>query len=218
MEKDDDRVYLYQGDSMPYEDGMVDKYYKDYLGTLRVSYDETSSENTLEYTIIGVQMNGLHGIIFSYERRNDFRKLSFIVVSVDNTKIIVFYPVDGVSPMQKHQMNTQEGNNVNVCAIEGNFDDAQSGVKAMFNNKELAATMQKYKLEVDERRHKENLAETRANREETKRQFDKTYQAGREDASWEKEYKKQTLELERELAKSKEEQQAYKPELHRCNR
>ena len=48
---------------------------------------------------------------------------------VDHTKIIVFYPVNGVSPMQKHQMNTQEGNNVKVCAIEGNFDDAQTGVK-----------------------------------------------------------------------------------------
>jgi threonine synthase len=51
---------------------------------------------------------------------------------VDNTKIIVFYPVDGVSPMQKHQMNTQEGDNVTVCAIEGNFDDAQTGVKKIF--------------------------------------------------------------------------------------
>ncbi len=51
---------------------------------------------------------------------------------VDNTKIIVFYPVDGVSPMQKHQMNTQEGSNVRVCAIKGNFDDAQTGVKKIF--------------------------------------------------------------------------------------
>lgn len=56
--EDDDRVYLYQGDFMPYEDGVVGKYYKDYLGTLRVSYDETSSENTLEYTIIGQQKDG----------------------------------------------------------------------------------------------------------------------------------------------------------------
>lgn len=51
---------------------------------------------------------------------------------VDNTKIIVFYPVNGVSPMQKHQMNTQQGSNVNVCAIKGNFDDAQTGVKKIF--------------------------------------------------------------------------------------
>ncbi len=56
---------------------------------------------------------------------------------VDHTKILVFYPVDGVSPMQKHQMNTQEGANVNVCAIEGNFDDAQTGVKKIFTTAEI---------------------------------------------------------------------------------
>lgn len=55
---------------------------------------------------------------------------------VPNTEILVFYPVDGVSPMQKLQMTTQEGSNVNVCAIKGNFDDAQSGVKAIFTDKE----------------------------------------------------------------------------------
>ena len=57
---------------------------------------------------------------------------------VDHTKIVVFYPVDGVSPMQKHQMNTQEGENVRVCAIKGNFDDAQTGVKTIFTSKETA--------------------------------------------------------------------------------
>ena len=57
---------------------------------------------------------------------------------VDHTKIIVFYPVDGVSPMQKHQMNTQEGDNVTVCAIKGNFDDAQTGVKKIFTTPAIA--------------------------------------------------------------------------------
>ena len=57
---------------------------------------------------------------------------------VEHTKIIVFYPVNGVSPMQKHQMNTQEGGNVKVCAIEGNFDDAQTGVKRIFTTPEVA--------------------------------------------------------------------------------
>ena len=61
---------------------------------------------------------------------------------VDNTKIIVFYPVDGVSPMQKHQMNTQEGNNVKVCAIKGNFDDAQTGVKKIFTTPEIAEKLE----------------------------------------------------------------------------
>ena len=51
---------------------------------------------------------------------------------IDRVKIIVFYPVDGVSKVQKLQMATQTGSNVNVCAIKGNFDDAQTGVKKIF--------------------------------------------------------------------------------------
>ncbi len=57
--------------------------------------------------------------------------------NVDNTKILVFYPVDGVSPMQKLQMTTQEGDNVAVCAINGNFDDAQSAVKSIFTDEDI---------------------------------------------------------------------------------
>lgn len=57
---------------------------------------------------------------------------------VDHTKILVFYPVDGVSPMQKHQMITQEGANLNVCAIKGNFDDAQTAVKKIFTTPEIS--------------------------------------------------------------------------------
>lgn len=63
--------------------------------------------------------------------------------NVENTKILVFYPVDGVSPMQKLQMTTQEGDNVSVCAINGNFDDAQSAVKAIFTNDEIKAELNK---------------------------------------------------------------------------
>ena len=60
---------------------------------------------------------------------------------VEHTKIIVFYPVDGVSPMQKHQMTTQQGENVNVCAIVGNSDDAQTGVKKSFTTPEISAKL-----------------------------------------------------------------------------
>lgn len=56
---------------------------------------------------------------------------------VPGTSISVFYPEDGVSPMQKRQMTTQEGDNVNVCAIKGNFDDCQNGVKAIFTDKDI---------------------------------------------------------------------------------
>ncbi len=56
---------------------------------------------------------------------------------VDNTEIIVFYPEDGVSDIQKQQMVTQEGKNVHVFAVKGNFDDAQTGVKAIFADEAL---------------------------------------------------------------------------------
>lgn len=53
---------------------------------------------------------------------------------VERTKIVVFYPVDGVSDVQKLQMQTQEGNNVYVQAVQGNFDDTQTGVKKIFTD------------------------------------------------------------------------------------
>lgn len=60
---------------------------------------------------------------------------------VDHTKIIVFYPKDGVSPIQKKQMVTQKGDNTFVVGINGNFDQAQTGVKKMFSDPELAKVM-----------------------------------------------------------------------------
>ena len=56
---------------------------------------------------------------------------------VENTRIVVFYPKGGVSPIQEKQMVTQKGANTHVVGIKGNFDQAQSGVKAIFGNKEL---------------------------------------------------------------------------------
>lgn len=63
---------------------------------------------------------------------------------VEGTSIIVFYPKNGVSKIQERQMVTQKGANTKVVGITGNFDDAQSGVKAMFNNKELAKVMDEH--------------------------------------------------------------------------
>ncbi len=60
---------------------------------------------------------------------------------VPGTKIIVFYPKNGVSPIQEKQMVTQKGANTFVVGIHGNFDDAQSGVKAIFGDKEMNAKM-----------------------------------------------------------------------------
>jgi len=56
---------------------------------------------------------------------------------IDGTKVIVFYPSKGVSDIQKLQMTTQEGANLSVVAVDGSFDDAQSGVKSIFADKEL---------------------------------------------------------------------------------
>lgn len=61
---------------------------------------------------------------------------------VEGTRIIVFYPKNGVSPIQEKQMVTQKGANTSVVGIQGNFDDAQNGVKKLFADKELAERME----------------------------------------------------------------------------
>lgn len=61
---------------------------------------------------------------------------------VKGTRIVVFYPKDGVSPIQERQMVTQRGDNTFVVGIHGNFDDAQTGVKRIFSDRQLAAEMQ----------------------------------------------------------------------------
>ena len=66
---------------------------------------------------------------------------------VPGTEIIVFYPKDGVSKVQELQMTTQTGNNTHVVAIEGNFDDAQTNVKRMFNDAALRERLAAHKLQ-----------------------------------------------------------------------
>ncbi|EOS63379.1 threonine synthase [Oscillibacter sp. 1-3] len=60
---------------------------------------------------------------------------------VPQTRICVFYPKDGVSRVQEAQMVTQEGDNVGVCAVAGNFDDAQAGVKRIFSDEAIRETL-----------------------------------------------------------------------------
>ena len=62
---------------------------------------------------------------------------------VPGTKILVFYPRDGVSDVQKLQMQTQSGANVEVCSVNGNFDDAQTGVKLIFGDESIRAELEK---------------------------------------------------------------------------
>lgn len=67
---------------------------------------------------------------------------------VEGVAITVFYPKNGVSDIQQLQMQTQVGENVQVCAIEGNFDDAQSGVKRIFQDIELKKRLKKHKISL----------------------------------------------------------------------
>ncbi len=67
---------------------------------------------------------------------------------VPGTRIMVFFPNQGVSQVQKLQMQTQEGSNVSVAAVEGNFDDAQSGVKAIFTNPAIKAELAAHNLSL----------------------------------------------------------------------
>ena len=60
---------------------------------------------------------------------------------VPQTKILVFYPKDGVSAVQEQQMVTQEGANVDVCSVAGNFDDTQSGVKRIFSDESIRTAL-----------------------------------------------------------------------------
>ncbi len=66
---------------------------------------------------------------------------------VPDTEIMVFYPSDGVSPMQKRQMATQSGENVYVCALHGNFDDCQTGVKTIFTDSSAKETLALHNME-----------------------------------------------------------------------
>lgn len=65
---------------------------------------------------------------------------------VEGTQIMVFYPENGVSSMQKRQMTTQEGENVGVCAVKGNFDDCQSGVKTIFTDEKVKKALEENSL------------------------------------------------------------------------
>lgn len=63
--------------------------------------------------------------------------------NVEGFKVVVYYPKNGVSPIQERQMATTEGNNVKVCGIKGNFDNAQTGVKEIFGDEEFKELLAK---------------------------------------------------------------------------
>lgn len=96
-----------------------------------------------------------HLLTASLRKTNETKKVCILVATsgdtgkaalegfkdVKDTAILVFYPRDGVSDVQKLQMQSQTGSNVSVCGVEGNFDDAQNGVKQIFSDPEAAARL-----------------------------------------------------------------------------
>lgn len=85
----------------------------------------------------------LHKIVILVATSGDTGKAALEgFADVEGTEIMVFYPSEGVSKIQKCQMTTQVGANVKVFGIEGNFDDAQRGVKEIFSNKVLAKSLE----------------------------------------------------------------------------
>lgn len=84
----------------------------------------------------------LHKVVILVATSGDTGKAALEgFADVPGTEIMVFYPSEGVSDIQKRQMTTQVGDNVKVFGIEGNFDDAQRGVKEIFSNKILAKSL-----------------------------------------------------------------------------
>lgn len=90
-------------------------------------------------TVSAKKNHAEHDIVILTATSGDTGKAAMAGFSdVPGTRIIVFYPKGGVSQVQELQMLTQKGDNTDVVAIHGNFDDAQSGVKAIFGDKEFA--------------------------------------------------------------------------------
>ena len=67
---------------------------------------------------------------------------------IPRSNILVFYPSEGVSDVQRRQMTTQEGSNVGILAVKGNFDDAQTGVKSIFASAEIRKNLQRRNLKL----------------------------------------------------------------------
>lgn len=98
-------------------------------------------------TISAKKNNIKEDIVILTATSGDTGKAALVGFSeVPHTKIIVFYPKNGVSEIQEKQMLTQKGNNVHVVSIEGNFDDAQTQVKQLFADEKLKAELEENQL------------------------------------------------------------------------
>jgi threonine synthase len=116
----------------------------------RIDYGLTNKKDSMDdnnnfisdYYYVTVKLNIKNEIVILTATSGDTGKAALAgFADVKGTRIIVFYPKNGVSPIQEKQMVTQKGANTFVVGIHGNFDDAQTGVKKIFSDKELAKEM-----------------------------------------------------------------------------
>lgn len=116
-----------------------DMYYLELFHGATIAFKDMALSILPHLMTVSAKKNGIkNDIVILTATSGDTGKAALAgFADVPGTKIIVFYPKDGVSPVQEKQMVTQRGANTHVVGIHGNFDDAQSGVKAIFNNREL---------------------------------------------------------------------------------
>lgn len=116
----------------------------------KVSFGELFHGRTLAFKDLALSLFP-YLLVLSKEKQKENKKILILAATsgdtgkaalegfkdVDGINIVVFYPKNGVSPMQEEQMRKQLGNNVDIVAINGNFDDAQSAIKYIFSNEEF---------------------------------------------------------------------------------
>ena len=108
----------------------------------QMTYQETAYEVMSRFLTDFTEDELKNCIANAYDEKFDTKEIAPLhEADGPGTKIIVFYPKHGVSPIQEKQMVTQKGDNTYVVGITGNFDDAQTAVKKMFNDRELSAEL-----------------------------------------------------------------------------
>ncbi len=115
-------------------------YYLEYFHGPRIAFKDMALSILPHLMITSARKNNVkNDIVILTATSGDTGKAALAgFAKVEGTKIIVFYPKNGVSAIQERQMVTQEGDNTFVVGIHGNFDDAQTGVKKIFADKEFA--------------------------------------------------------------------------------
>ena len=116
-----------------------DNYYLELFHGATIAFKDMALSILPHLMTVSAKKNGVKNeIVILTATSGDTGKAALAgFAGVEGTRIIVFYPKDGVSPIQEKQMVTQRGDNTFVVGIHGNFDDAQNGVKAIFNDRKL---------------------------------------------------------------------------------